>query len=122
MKFLADMGISPKSALFLRDLGYDSFHLNELGLGKFADSDILLKAKIEGFVVLTHDLDFSELMAASKAKLPSVITFRLRNMKAENVNRYLKKILNSYQNELQTGVVISVTEGLIRIRKLPILE
>ena len=122
MKFLADMGISPKSALFLRDLGYESFHLTELGLGKLADSDILLKAKNEKFIVLTHDLDFSELIAASKAKLPSVVAFRLRNMKAENVNRNLNKILNSYQNELQKGSVISVTEGLIRVRKFPILE
>ena len=31
-------------------------------------------------VLLTHDLDFGELVAASGAKLPSIVVFRLANM------------------------------------------
>ncbi|HEY57982.1 MAG TPA: DUF5615 family PIN-like protein, partial [Anaerolineae bacterium] len=37
----------------------------------------------EGFVLLTHDLDFGELVAASGARLPSVVVFRLRNMRPQ---------------------------------------
>jgi len=29
MKFLADMGISPKSVAFLQSMGYDARHLNK---------------------------------------------------------------------------------------------
>lgn len=120
MKFLADMGISPKSVVFLKDLGFEAVHLNELGLHKLPDSEILAKARNENFVVLTHDLDFSDLLAASGDRMPSVIIFRLRNMKADNVNRYLRTILSSYQSNLERGLIISVSERSIRIRELPI--
>jgi len=120
MKFVADMGISPRSAAFLRSLGHDAIHLYEVGLDRLSDASILSKALDEGRVVLTHDLDFGDLMAASEARLPSVIIFRLRNMSADRVNRYLEIILANYPDRLVAGVVMSVTEREIRIRSLPI--
>ncbi len=78
MKFLADMGISPKTVNFLKDQGYDAVHLHEQGLDRMPDSDILKKAGNENRVLLTHDLDFGELVAASGTVLPSVVIFRLR--------------------------------------------
>jgi predicted nuclease of predicted toxin-antitoxin system len=120
MKFLADMGISPRSAAFLRSLGHDALHLHDAGLDRLSDASILIKALDEGRVVLTHDLDFGDLMAASQAFLPSVIIFRLRNMSADHVNRYLEIIHANYQDRLVAGVVMSVTEREIRTRSLPI--
>ncbi|MCI0692771.1 DUF5615 family PIN-like protein [candidate division KSB1 bacterium] len=38
------MGISPKSANFLRSLGYDAVHLLDQGLGQLPDPEILEKA------------------------------------------------------------------------------
>ncbi|MCH8127103.1 DUF5615 family PIN-like protein [candidate division KSB1 bacterium] len=120
MKFLADMGISPKTVDFLIALGFESIHLSALKLNKMLDSEILNKAKNEGFILLTHDLDFSELVAASKAKLPSVIIFRLRNMQPNNVNSTLKKIVTNHSSALKQGAIISVTDSQIRVRQLPI--
>lgn len=80
MKFLADMGISPKATDFLDKLGYNAIHLNDLGLNTLPDPDIMKKARDEGYILLTHDLGFGELVAATKANLPSVIIFRLQNM------------------------------------------
>jgi predicted nuclease of predicted toxin-antitoxin system len=120
MKFLADMGISPRSASFLRGLGYDAIHPHDEGIDRLSDANILARARTEGRIVLTHDLDFGELVAASKAQLPSVVTFRLRNMAADHVNRYLEIIVANYQERLEAGAVISVTERQIRVRTLPI--
>ena len=120
MKFLADMGISPKTVDFLIALGFESIHLSALKLNKMLDSEILNKAKNEGSILLTHDLDFSELVAASKAKLPSVIIFRLRNMQPNNVNSTLKKIVTNHSSALKQGAIISVTDSQIRVRQLPI--
>lgn len=120
MKFLADMGISPKTVDFLIALGFESIHLSALKLNKMLDSEILNKAKNEGFILLTHDLDFSELVAASKAKLPSVIIFRLRNMQPNNVNSTLKKIVTNHSSALKQEAIISVTDSQIRVRQLPI--
>jgi predicted nuclease of predicted toxin-antitoxin system len=122
MKFLADMGISPKTVEFLTLLGYDATHLHHLGLETLADADILAKALREDRIVLTHDLDFGELIAASGAKLPSVITFRLRNMHPNRVNMYMEEIVGNHQAVLEQGAAISITEGKLRVRLLPIIK
>ncbi len=120
MKFLADMGISPKTVHFLRNLGHEAVHLYEEGLERLEDPAILAKAREENRILLTHDLDFSELIAASGAHLPSVIVFRLRNMRPENVNRYLLNIIEQHREALIKGAIVSVTEGRIRVRTLPL--
>ncbi len=84
------------------------------------DSAILDKAREEGRILLTHDLDFGELIAASGAGLPSIVVFRLRNMRPERVNRYLESIVSEQRALLEQGAIISVTEGRIRVRALPI--
>ena len=89
MKFLADMGISPKTISSLQSLGQDAVHLHNEGLDRLPDSAILQKARDEQRVLLTHDLDFGELIAASEASMPSVVIFRLRNMRPKQVNHYL---------------------------------
>lgn len=122
MKFLADMGISPQTAAALRELGHDAVHLHDQNLDRLQDPDILNKAQREGRIVLTHDLDFGDLLAASRMQLPSVIIFRLRNMRPERVEHYLKEIIIQHGDELEKGAIISVTEGQVRIRALPILE
>lgn len=120
MKFLGDMGISVATVVFLRNQGYDAVHLREQGLQRMPDPDILLKARDEARVVLAHDLDFGDLLAASGDALPSVIIFRLQDMRPANVNRHLSAVLKERSDELQQGAIISVTEGRIRFRLLPI--
>ncbi len=66
MKFLA-VGISPRMVAFLRAQGYEDVHLRKQGLERLADVAVLVKAREEGFILLTHDLDFGELIAASGA-------------------------------------------------------
>jgi len=41
MRFLADMGISPRTVDFLRDAGHDAVHLVERGLNELGDPEIL---------------------------------------------------------------------------------
>ena len=120
MKFLADMGISPKVVHLLQDLGHHAAHLQQLGLQRLKDSEILEKARKEGSIVLTHDLDFGDLLSSCGYDLPSVVIFRLRNMRPENVDQYLEKIVSEYAQALEQGAIITVSEGRLRIRDLPI--
>ncbi len=80
MRFLADMGISPDTVAFLSSLGHDAVHVADLNLAKHPDSQVLDNARADRRVLLTHDLDFGELLAAGGSLLPSVVVFRLRNM------------------------------------------
>ena len=120
MKFLADMGISPKTVAFLHALGHDAVHLSDQGLERLPDPGIVEKARQEGRIVLVHDLGFGELVAASGARLPSVITFRLRNMHPDRVNGALQSVLSQHGEALEHGAMVSVTEGQVRVRRLPL--
>ena len=120
MNFLADMGVSPRTVEFLVDLGYCAVHLNAQGLGRMKDVDIVRKAREENRIILTSDLDFGQLMAASGARLPSVIIFRLPKMSPEIVNPRLRRVLSDFRDALESGAVISVSERAARIRWLPI--
>lgn len=115
MKFLADMGISPHVVEKLQAEGYQAVHLYELDLMKMSDADIQ-KARKEKNIVLTHDLDFGELLAASGGELPSVVIFRLKDMRAANVNLHLSSLLKLHTESLKKGVICSVSEGKVRIR------
>ena len=75
MKFLADMGISPRVTEELRQRGYDAVHLVEQKLNRMVDGDILQKARQENRIVLTNDLDFGELLAASGETCQASLSF-----------------------------------------------
>ncbi len=122
MKFLANMGISPVTVDFLCDLGHDAVHLHEEGLDRLSDTEILEKARHEERVLLTSDLDFGDLLAHSGAALPSLVIFRLINMRPESVNAHLVTLLSRFATELERGVIASVTEGRVRLRQLPITK
>jgi hypothetical protein len=94
--------------------------LQERGLDTLADREILQLAITEKRIIVTHDLDFTDLLAASAAILPSVVIFRLRNMRPERVLVRLLAVINNFEADLQTGAVISVTESKIRKRALPL--
>lgn len=120
MKFLLDMGISPKVGRVLVGLGHEASHLHEQGLDTLPDPLILEKARSEKAILLTQDLDFTDLIAASGEALPSIVIFRLHSMRPENVTSYLKRVLLQCRRELEQGAIVSVTEGLIRVRALPL--
>ncbi|RME49297.1 MAG: hypothetical protein D6796_05125 [Caldilineae bacterium] len=120
MKFLLDMGVGQSTAAFLRDRGHDAVHLRERGLQRLPDEEIIEEAQKEGRIILTHDLDFGRLIALSRKRLPSVITLRLDNMQATNVNHYVIEVLAQFSSALEAGALVSVNERAIRVRHLPI--
>jgi predicted nuclease of predicted toxin-antitoxin system len=120
MKFLADMGVSPVTVLELRQQGYNAVHLNEQGLERLPDSEILEKARQEQRIVLTFDLDFGELLAISSESLPSVIIFRLQTTIPVFVSARLLAVLSECSEDLETGAIVTVEDNRYRVRRLPI--
>ena len=114
------MGISLETVRFLADLEYDAIHLNEQSLHRMPDPDILQKALNESRILLTHDLGFGDLLASSGFHQPSVIIFRLHDMRPSSVNLHLAIAIDEFRTALEDGAIISVTEGSIRSRRLPI--
>jgi predicted nuclease of predicted toxin-antitoxin system len=84
------------------------------------DSDIVVKAAMEKRVLLTSDLDFGYLVAISRSSLPSIVLFRLSDMRPMTVTSHLDNVLLQHESELAKGALIVVTDSRIRVRLLPI--
>ncbi len=122
MRFLADMGVSGSVAAALRALGHDVAHARERGLGRAPDVVLLETARREQRVVLTFDLDFGDLLAASGDQLPSVIIFRLRDQWPGAVTSRLLRVIAERIGELESGALVVVEHARYRLRRLPIAD
>ena len=120
MKFLADMGISPLTVKRLKESGHDAIHLSEHGLMRMRSPEILAKAKIESRILLTFDLDFTDLLVASKDNLPNVIIFRLKTTLPSFVSSRLFTVLSECAENLNHGAIIIVEDYRYRVRNLPL--
>jgi len=122
MKFLADICVSPACVEWLRAIGYDAVHLYEQKLHKLADHTILCKARDEGRILLTMDLDFVRLVSAVGVdSLPIVVIFRLSNQRPLSIQNRLAVVMEVLENlKLQDNAIISVSDEKVRIRRLPI--
>jgi predicted nuclease of predicted toxin-antitoxin system len=120
MHFLADMGVSQQVVEWLRTNGHDAVHLRDEGLQRLPNGEIFQKAGREQRIVLTFDLDFGEILAASASQIVSVVLFRLRNTRTDFVIQRLDAVLNQSSAELSQGAIVIVEDGRHRVRKLPI--
>ena len=122
MKFLGDMGLALSTFRSLRGRGHDALHLREEGLQRLPDEDILVKAQVEGRVILTFDLGFGDLLALGAHTLPSVIIFRLHDATPSAVTAKLLDLLAERSRELEEGAVVVVEDTRYRLRRLPIRQ
>ena len=120
MRFLANMGISPRTVEQLRAWGHDAVHLYELGLERATDDEIIALARDQGRMVLTVDLDFAALLARSGANEPTVIIFRVEHATPAKLNRLLASLLNTFTEDDLANSIVVVREGQVRIRPLPV--
>jgi predicted nuclease of predicted toxin-antitoxin system len=118
MRFLLDMGLAQSTASYLRSRGHDAVHLRVQGLQSLADQEIVELARTEARIVVTHDLDFGRIVALAGAKTPSVITFRLSDMRPNRVNLVIGRVLERSASALESGALISVTDRGVRVRLL----
>ena len=120
MKFLADMGVSQGAVLDLRERGHEVISLREEHLERMSDAAILDKAKREGSIVLTFDLDYGDLLATTIQFFPSVVIFRLHNQSPPSVISRLAEVISSCGEDLSAGTIVIVEQTRYRVRRLPI--
>ena len=114
------MGISQSVASWLKEQGHDALHLNDENLYNLQDNLILEKAIGEKRIILTSDMDFSQLLAFNKSQQASVIQFRTSSFTSENIKNKLQLLFEKFTNQLDADFIITVEDTRIRYRKLPI--
>jgi len=89
-------------------------------MGKGADEEILAFSLGRNAVVVTLDADFHAILAVSGAQGPSVIRMRLQGLGAPEVVDVVRKVLASFEAELERGSLITVKAVKTTCRRLPI--
>jgi predicted nuclease of predicted toxin-antitoxin system len=120
MKILLDMNLTPSWVHFLQQAGFEAIHWSKVGRHDASDEEIMGFADKNNLVVLTHDLDFSAILAATKGKKPSVIQLRARNISPESVGMSVVNALRHTSDELQAGALLTIDVDRTRIRLLPL--
>ena len=121
MKVLIDMNLSPRWTETLAHAGLEAKHWSSVGANNALDSEIMLHAKENGYVVLTHDLDFSAILAATKGDKPSVVQIRAEDLSPEAIGRQIVLALRQLAAELEDGALVTIDPNRVRIRVLPLL-
>lgn len=120
MKLLIDMNLSPRWVRTLADAGIEAEHWSSLGDASATDAAIMTFARTKGYVVLTHDLDFSTILAATKGEKPSVVQIRSENVSPEGIGELVIGALRQMSDLLEQGALLTVDPARARLRVLPL--
>ena len=114
------MNVSPSTVADLVSDGMDIVRVSSLLPVSASDKEILDLARSEGRVVITHDVDFSALLALGGYDRPSLITLRLLDTDPDLVTHRLRQVLPKIEASLCKGSVITIDDKSVRVRELPI--
>jgi predicted nuclease of predicted toxin-antitoxin system len=117
---LVDMNLPPAFASALESTGFSAVHWSDVGAPTADDSEILAWARQHGRVLITHDLDFSAILAASGDDAPSVVQLRAQDMLAPQLLQIVRMALTQHSVQLRRGALLSINEAGTRVRVLPL--
>jgi predicted nuclease of predicted toxin-antitoxin system len=120
MKILLDMNLSPMWVRVLERHGWEAVHWLEVGDPRATDRAVMDWAREHGYVVITHDLDFGAMLAATRAEGPSVIQVRTQDVLPAHLEAVLVGILKEHEAVIEAGALVVVEEDRARVRVLPL--
>jgi len=120
MKLLLDMNLSPLWKNRLAELSIESDHWSNVGAANASDTEIMAYAKANRLIVLTQDLDFSAILAATNGELPSVVQIRGSEVSFEVIGNQVVAALIQMTAELESGALLSIDPTRTRMRLLPL--
>ena len=121
MRLLVDMNLSPDWVPLLADHGWEACHWSAVGSGNEPDPHLLAWARARGHVVITQDLDFSQILYATRESGPSIVLLRMDNEFDAAARRHVCASLHGAEAALTEGALLTVAPHRVRLRRLPIL-
>jgi predicted nuclease of predicted toxin-antitoxin system len=122
MKLLVDMNLSPRWVGTLTEAGMEAVHWSTVGAPDASDPEIMQYAGTLGYVVLTHDLDFSAILAATGGGGPSVVQIRAEDVSIAAIGLQVVAAVRQMAAELDAGALLTVEPGRMWIRLLPLRQ
>jgi len=120
MRILIDMNLSPRWADFFSKHNIEALHWSDIGPDDAPDSEIMAYAKANDYVVFTHDLDFSTILAITHNGKPSVIQVRTGDISPTVTAPLILNALRTAADEIERGALVTVDLKKYRLRVLPL--
>ena len=120
MKLLIDMNLSPDWVPFLQGAGIEVVHWCSVGAANAPDATIMSWARANGCVIFTHDLDFSALLALTRANGPSVVQIRMQDILPAVAGPFVVQIVRQHEAQILAGAILSIEPNASRVRILPL--
>ena len=115
MRFLVDECTGPNVAQWLSKQKHEVFSVYKEARG-MEDDDIIEKAFLENWILITNDKDFGEKVYRERHPHHGVIFLRLQDERTPMKIDALQKLLQSYTDQLADNVVV-VTETRVRFAR-----
>jgi predicted nuclease of predicted toxin-antitoxin system len=120
VKLPVDMNLSPSWVDRLTRRGFEAVHWMTIGAATAPDVEILKWANEHQFVVITNDLDFSAILAASAGGSASVVQIRTQDLLSDDVVSTVVRAHEAHQDHIERGALLSTDEAATRVRMLPL--
>ena len=120
MKILIDMNLAPTWPPTLRKYGWECRHWSEVGDPRAPDHMILAWALTNGYIVITRDLDFGTILAATQASGPSLVLIRAQDVFIAQMEQTIVQVLRQFETLLDAGALIVLEETRTRALALPL--
>ena len=121
MRILVDMNLTPRWVPHLNNAGHSAVHWSSIGRISAPDREICDYARLNGYVLLTNDLDFPQILAHTKDAKPSVVLLRGGPLIPELRGGALDRALADCETELMQGAIVTLDwSDRPRARVLPL--
>ncbi len=114
------MNLTPRWANVLIDAGFEAIHWTSVGSINAPDVEIMRHAAANDMIVLTQDLDFGAILAASFGDRPSVVQIRADNSSPERIGAEVVGALRTAGAELAKGALVTIEPVRRRLTLLPL--
>jgi len=119
MKFKVDENLPIEVAEMLRQVGHDATTVLEQHLGGSDDAQLAALCQLESWILVTLDLDFSDIRNYPPAEYPGLVVLRLRQQDRPYVLDVFVRLVQVLRQEPIEGRLWIVEENRIRIRGEP---
>lgn len=118
MRFLVDANLPRSTIALFGRYNHSAEHVRVLGLGMATDSQVASHARSTGAVLVTRDMDFSDVRRYPPADYPGIIVIRLsEDAVAQDILDLLERFLKQTNLVIQLpGHLIVLEEGRVRFR------
>jgi predicted nuclease of predicted toxin-antitoxin system len=116
MRFKIDENLHEEVAGLLRRNGHDAVSVYDQRMQGRPDEDVAAVCRREGRVIVTQDLDFSNIIAFPPEEYAGIIVFRLHEPSRPSALAAMRRLLPLLASQSLSGCLWTVDDAGVRIR------